>query len=161
MPNRIRSIPLVTPLLMTALLVPAALPAQYATSYGPVVGSRVRVTAPTMTEGRAYGSLLAFGADSLVLDMSGRATVRLPVSALTRVEVSDGPDRGLSALRGGAIGAIAGGVLGTVGMRREDGLARLVGSIVGSGMGLFIGAAVGGFTAPERWRAVWTAPSAP
>lgn len=143
-----------------ALAFAPGLPAQYATPYGVVPGSRVRVSIPTLATDPYIGRALAFGGDSLLLEASsGRAHARLPAADVGRVEVSDGHDRVGTALRYGAIGTVAGAVIGALSLRDQGadtfGLAPLAGAFAGGVLGGAISATVGAVLAPERWRTVW------
>lgn len=146
----------IVPALLLLLSLPIAqrLDAQYATPYGPVEGSRVRVTPRDSSGGVLTGRLRAFGGDSLLLDVgSDGVSLRLPVSRVRQVEVNDGPDRARSAFVYGGIGLLAGGVAGT--LLGRDSLERFVGSLAGMAMGLVGGAVGGALLAPDRWRVVW------
>lgn len=146
-------------LLASALILPAPLAAQYIGPYGVVSGIQVRVSAPRLSDDAIGGRLLAFGGDSLLLDMSGgRARIRIPTREVRRVETAMGKDRAGWALRGAAVGLLAGGVAGAT--ISDNSLERMVGSFVGAGMGLVLGTGIGAAAAPTIMRTVWTSPTA-
>lgn len=136
------------------------LPAQDASSSGPVAGMRVRVLAPTLDPQPFVGRMVAIGGDSLLLAATGGlATARLPRAVVARVDASDGHDRLGSALRYGGIGLVAGSVLGVIAVRHEahgNPLVPMAGAFAGAVLGAPIGATIGAILAPERWRTVWT-----
>lgn len=146
-------------LLSFCLLVALAVPsvgAQHVTPYGAVEGSRVRITAPALSERPLHGWVVAFAGDSLVLASSRRsARARLPLGEVRVVEVSDGRDRLGTAVFGAGIGALLGAVLGGAGLGQEGEFAALVGAFAGVVIGAPIGGVAGALLAPERWRAVW------
>lgn len=134
------------------LLAPCHLVAQYATPYGPMPGSRVRVLAPSHAIEPLTGRLLAIAGDSLLLDASaGRARVRLSAASVQRVEVSKGYPRWEFAKRYGMLGSLAGGVIGAITFGTDDPLGGLAGIMAGAIIGAPIGAASGAILAPERW----------
>jgi hypothetical protein len=117
------------------------------------VGTRVRVVA--IGNEPFTGSVLRLTSDTLAVAAgSGRALVQLPTTRLTSIEVSDGRDRLGWAVKGAGIGVLAGGILGsaTLGREEPDGLARLAGFFAGGILGAGMGALVGAVAAPERWR---------
>lgn len=137
-----------------AVLRAPALCAQYATPYGPVPGSEVRVTSGDSARRVYTGRLRAFAGDSLVMEVGqGGVAMRLPVGGIRSVEVNDGPDRPAAALKYGGIGFLAGGVLGTA--MGSNPLERFVGALVGMPVGLVAGAITGMVAAPDQWRTVW------
>lgn len=148
--------------LLAAVLVclPAAVRAQVATLDGSLTGARVRILVPAMAPEPFVGRLIAFAGDSVVLGATSRlATARLPLAELQRVDASDGRDRVGAALRYGAVGLVAGSVLGVVVLRTEgenNPLLGIAGAFAGAVLGAPIGAATGALLAPERWRTVWT-----
>jgi hypothetical protein len=139
-----------------SLLAAPVLGAQYNTPYGPVEGSRVRVT-PMDTGASVFtGHLRAFGGDSLVVDVgSGVARLQMPLARLRRVEVSEGRNRAGTAFVWGGIGLLAGGVIGGT-LMNDDPLERLVGGFAGMAFGVLTGAVAGALAAPEHWRVVWS-----
>lgn len=147
------------PLLLAALL-PADLAAQSVAPYGVTPGARARIAVPSLAAEPFAGRVVALGGDSLVFAASsGLASVRLPLAEVQRIDASEGRDRVGSALRYGAIGLVAGSVLGVVALRREgenNPLVGMAGAFAGAVLGAPIGAATGALLAPERWRTVWT-----
>jgi len=68
-----------------------------------VVGSRVRVKAPTAVQGRVEGSLVEIDETSLTVSKDDRVPVKIPRQAVTEFEVSRGRHRRV--LKGMLIGA--------------------------------------------------------
>ncbi len=123
----------------------------------PVAGTTVRVTVPPRQ--RVVGTLVSLDADSIVLKQR-RATLRLPMAAVTRMEVAAGQVRYGSTIVGAALGALIGGVVGgAVGAGSSDSpTLEYVGSEGGAATGVVLGAAAGalvggafGYNRP-RWR---------
>ena len=92
------------------LLAPLAnLAAQEATPLSP--GARVRVSA--LRQGRKTGILMAINADTLVLKLMKKNTpLAIPLSSVTRLDVSLGWSQHKNAGKGAGFGFIAGGALG-------------------------------------------------
>ena len=115
------------------------------------VGTRVRVGGDGIQP--FTGSVLRLTPDTLsVAAGSGRALVMLPTTRLTSIEVSEGRDRLGWAVKGAGIGVLAGGVIGSATLGRDDQLARLAGFFAGGVLGAGTGVLVGAVAAPERWR---------
>lgn len=75
-------------------------------------GAKVRITAPTAGVDRFEGTVIAAGD---TLDVArGTARIRVPGSAVTRIELSRGKSRGAGALRGAMWGAGIGLGLGAI-----------------------------------------------
>ena len=130
-------------------------------------GTRVRVTVPT-GGGRLVGTVLALDDKNLTLQVSGRTVTTLQVSGktvtkvlrredITNVAVSAGRrSRGRGALNGAAIGAGAGALIGlTKGsddpasfLELSAGAKALIGVVLLAP----IGAVIGAFNPPERWK---------
>lgn len=120
----------------------------------------MRITSPAFLDVPIVGRLVASGGDSLVVKASdGRATMRLPIADLRKVQVSEGRDRLSAALRFGVAGAATGAVLGGATLA-GDPLGRMVGFLAGGILGAPIGAATGAIIAPEDWRTAWWRDSA-
>ena len=84
-------------------------------------GARVRVWTQADAKGRPSGPkrtgrVTSISADTVVLQPEGSAgTTSIPLTSVTRLDVSHGPERwSRSALRGGAIGATVGALLGVL-----------------------------------------------
>src|SRR2546428_2539870 len=77
------------------------------------LGDRIRVTAPTLSLGPLVGTVVAFHADSLMVQR-GTGTWRLSLASLARLEMSQG-------------------------LRSHAGLGAGIGLLVGAGVGAAIG----------------------
>jgi hypothetical protein len=121
----------------------------------PAPGARVRLRAPGVVAGRYTGTVLSRTPDTLVVGRSVATFVRVPVSALTSLEVSRGKSRSRGALRGAALCApIFGAVLGLVaddppGRSAVAGRVQVVAA--GALMGGLGGAIAGAIMPSERW----------
>ena len=117
-------------------------------------GTRVRVT-PMQSE-RFEGTAERLTMDTLTVAISsGTVVVRYPTSQLERLEVSEGRDRGASALSAGRTGAWIGAIAGAVILGSASGgesLGAVVGFLSGGVEGAAFGAIGGALLAPERWR---------
>ena len=151
-----RTLPVVAALVLT---LSSTLAAQREAPYGPVAGTRVRVSAPALDDRLIYGRVVALGGDSLVLAASsGVARTRIPVIEVQRIEASRGRDRFMYALRGAGIGAVVGLVAGGFAARDSDaGMAGIAFIFIGGALGVPVGAAAGALAAPERWQVAWRA----
>lgn len=142
-------------------LVPA-LSAQRADSIAP--GTRVRITVRNTQPGGArpvvvIGPLIALRDSAIsVRSDSASSEVIVPLGQVERVEVSY-RNRGASALTGGLIGLLVGGVLGyaagddcsaTSFICFDHTDTAMMGASAGAGLGLIVGYLAGG---QERWRA--------
>jgi hypothetical protein len=142
---------------MVALTVPTLLPAQARVDGWAGPGSRIRVAAPALSSDPIYGRLVVLGGDSLVMTSAADARLRLELSTVHRVEVSEGRER----LRWGAIAGLGGLIAGMViggkagGQNDVNGLGALAGGVAGMIVGLPLGALGGAVFAPERWRTAW------
>lgn len=107
-------------LLLLGLAVPSSLAAQVATALTP--GTRVRVAAPTVTDGRTTGSLTSIGATAFHLAREDGEMLTVPRDAVEVIEVSAG--RRSHWVRGAGIGALAGlavsGTLAIAGANESD-----------------------------------------
>ncbi|HVR70645.1 MAG TPA: hypothetical protein VMT87_07340 [Vicinamibacteria bacterium] len=126
-------------------------------------GARVRLLAPSVVDGLFKGTVLSSDADVLVVEMDRHVRVRVPRSAITRVEV--GEERRRRTWHGLIIGAVVLGALGGTADVPED-CARLRtqgsacfdsrGDAVAGG--ILVGAALGAFVGhrmqSETWRPV-------
>ncbi|MET0398528.1 MAG: hypothetical protein ABW277_17170 [Longimicrobiaceae bacterium] len=143
---------------------PAPLIAQTAPGEGRPIppGTRVRVTAPTEFRGAVVGRVSHAGGDTLFLARGRKGPVAIPVSAITRTEVSRGVDHWQGVLRGAGTGAVTGAVLFGVlvfasdpncdyCLRGRDPLAAAAGAVIGAILLTPAGAVVGGIIGTERW----------
>lgn len=151
-----RILPLIAALVITA---PIHLVAQEEPPIAP--GDRVRVTAWSVVPGRPVGTVLAFGADTCVLQLEGRAEpLALPLASVTRLEVSRGQKSNAisGALVGGALGAgiaLFGSTIAWLNSAEDFGLggaAYVVGVLGGAGAG--IGLLLGATSYTDRWEEV-------
>jgi hypothetical protein len=127
-----------------------------------VVGSRVRLQAPSVVAGRVEGLVLAIDDDALVVGSDHAAAVRVPRDAVARLEVSTG--RRGHALQGMAIGgAIGGAAFGVIDQQEYcaeyyDPLEKCPSRAEMVGIGVFGGAAwgllIGHLTKGDRWSKV-------
>lgn len=127
-------------------------------------GSRVRIRHPGA--GPRTGTLVALAADTLVVRWTDAAdSARIPVSQVSRLDVSRGSQRRIMSRMGGglAIGAAAGAVIGLALGVAEDCEAELFcitpagGALVGGVLFGATGAVVGALTGirpSERWERV-------
>lgn len=153
---------------LLALLLWSALPATSAAqadgaAAGPIPpGTRVRVSAPTVFRGAVAGRVSHTVADTLFLAPRRSGLVAVPVSAITRTEVSRGVDHWEGALRGAGIGALAGGGLfgflvfaGDTNcdycLPGRDLQAAAVGAVIGAVLFTPLGAVIGAIRGYEHW----------
>ena len=127
-----------------------------------VVGSRVRLQAPSVMEGYVEGLVLGIDDDALLIGSDHAPPVRVPHDAVARLEVSAG--RRGHALQGMAIGgAVGGAVFGVI--NAEEYCAEYHSTSPNCpsraemvGMGVIGGAAwgllIGHLTKGDRWRGV-------
>lgn len=149
-------------LLCCALPVSSAAQADSAAAEPIPHGTRVRVTAPGAFRGAVTGRVSHTAADTLFLTRRRRGLVAVPVSAITRTEISRGVNRWEGLLRGAGIGALAGGVVGGVlifggdtdceyCLPGRDPGAAAVGALIGAVMFTPVGAVVGLIKGREHW----------
>jgi|GEM_PF-4732418 len=153
----LRHLPLIIACL--AVLAPAALDAQ------PTVrpGARVRLLVPS-ADTLMYGTVVALDSASLLLAPTPDSeSLRVPLAALERLEVSRG--RKPSTLLGAAVGAVvgAGAGLGAALLLTDPedcefvcGAVQVGSAVIGGTLGVGWGAVIGLQTprGPERWRPV-------
>jgi hypothetical protein len=150
--------------LTTILFLPAAGNAQALADLR--AGARARVF--TIEGGKTVGTVTAISADSISLT-DGRTDAVSPAISMTqvsRLQVSNGRNRGRGALMKGLIGlgagAASGGLLAAATYSEEPsngwciivcsrGEAAAFGAVAGGGVGLIIGALVGAATGWETW----------
>jgi hypothetical protein len=123
-------------------------------------GDRVRATAPTLSLSPFVGTVVAFQADSLMVQRD-TGTWRVSLASLTRLDVSQGrrSHAGLGAGIGLLVGAGVGAAIGSgchavvVPVSSEGGCIA-VGAAVFGGAGALIGAVTGALARTERWAEV-------
>jgi hypothetical protein len=142
----------------TALTVPRAAVAQLAF---PMPGARVRVSARAFDGVTREGRLIHATADSLTIAFHGdRSSATIPVTEISRLDVSTGRDLERGVLRGMEIGIVAGVLLGAgLGVYGYASEVCATGCVIGTSLlgsisGLAVGALVGAATAPARWEEV-------
>jgi uncharacterized protein YcfJ len=132
--------------------------AQYAAPGWMSTGSRIRVTAPSLSTDPIVGRLLLYTTDSLLLAAGdGEVRMRVPMSLVRTVEVSEGRDRLDWAVKGAGIGLVAGILIGGAAFAHSEAnsLASVAGGIAGGVIGAPLGGVVGALAAPERWAPGW------
>ena len=123
-------------------------------------GSRVRISAPVLGDGKQVGTVVEVRADTLLFAADHQSTRALvPTASLTGLEVSQGMRShiGKGAGLGFLAGAVAGGVVGYVSLHdphSSDGDWGPVGAVVGGALGGVVGLGMGaliGSRSTERW----------
>lgn len=121
-------------------------------------GTRVRVTALSVSNQPIVGELRAIGNDSLTVRQQGTdARTRMALSSVSRIEVS----RGLrsNTWRYATTGALVGGVAGLViGILATDDVGGIAGATVGGGL---VGGVGGGLLGRSQRSEDWTRVSIP
>jgi len=161
------------PVLFLVLLASGVLPAQLVTSPAIRAGERVRVTGPAVgSQSTRVANVLGLHGDTLYLRgdgaEAGGAPVEVPMTGLTRLEVSAGITRhtwlaaGLGALAGGVIGVLTAGdgstilpgaaATGNAGEARS--LDRTASAFSGAVLGALAGGLIGHFWKAEHWYAL-------
>ena len=138
-------------------------PASMAAQESDTLAVAARVRARVAPSGQAYtGSIAALRNDTLVLDRGQRGVLAVPLASVVQLERSRGPGwcRRRPGARLGCIalgivsGAVIGGVISYQATKCDDcdlsGIGVIFGVPVGAGVGLIVGALVGG----ERWERV-------
>ncbi len=130
-------------------------------------GVRVRLWAPELRIQKLVGKIVSVDADTLRLNiMDQTAPLAIPISSVTKFEVSRGKSSGarvLSGVGGAGLGflggAIVGGGIGGIWSENKypnshegNGLGIFMGGIIGGGLGTLIGAVIGVQHPPERWQ---------
>jgi hypothetical protein len=153
---------------VVAVLAPTSM-VRAQTVEAPAPGDRVRVTAPSVGINRRPAHLVTRRGDTLhLLLRGGPDTVAIPVSAITRLEVSRGTHRPWA--RNGLVGLVAGAALGVVGAAmfvedrqncegiglcgEEKGFAMFGMGLVGGITGGVVGVIVGASRPVDRWAPV-------
>lgn len=124
-------------------------------------GTRIRVEAPTVTDGRTAGSLDSIDAAALHLTLQDGGRLTVPRGAVESIEVSAG--RRSHWVRGAGIGALVGlafsGTLAIVGANEGDGeLTSLDNAVyaafilVTTAGGAVVGGITGAFIRTEQWK---------
>ncbi len=164
--NALRNISLAAVLVLSPSV---GLVAQQDTPVAP--GTRVRVLAPSvLLVGPLPGTVVALGADTLVLDVDGwyrevwQPRVSIPLALLERIEVSQGKKGKSKAINGAVIGFILGAPVGgllayvycMIGLHvGENCIGETVtGVLLIGGLGAGIGVAIGSGIKAELWEAV-------
>ena len=154
--------PFVLSLLSLASIPPTAANAQ-AREAGIPAGARVRVSTPALSQRAVTGRYDGLEGDSLSLMLAPPGSLlRIPVSEVTRLELSDGRSRGRGAAVGALIGfgaGVAGGFLCLALCPTAPGSGANLAPVGGLFLGLVVGVPVGGVLggtvfAPERWRPI-------
>lgn len=148
---------LVLAAVLAALLVLAALPTP---ARGQALGelqpgARVRLRAPPVVAGRLTGTVIGRTGDTLVVAGEKVGQVRVPVRALSRIEVSRGKSHARGAIAGtmwgGGIGLALGVLMAAAPADSADDVSRgeyvLWSTVSGALVGLPVGAVIG----RERW----------
>lgn len=148
--------------LLTAFAFGALLPLGTARAQLPELeaGTRVRIRAPSYVPGEIEGTIVSHRRDSVRINRRYGNAVSVPVSELTRLQISLGRSRPLGAVRGILWGAGAGLAVGAVASLTPNSCTEscgheaadhfvftpVAGALVGAGIGAVLGA--------ERWRTV-------
>jgi hypothetical protein len=128
-------------------------------------GSRIRITESEAAGFRRHsGTLVRAGADTIVLKLDrGGEAVAYPLAGVSRFEVSQGQKghalagAGLGLLAGAGLGALIGATnCGSACSGSDDlgGLAVLIWSGIGAGVGLVAGGVIGSTLKSDRWEEV-------
>jgi hypothetical protein len=124
-----------------------------------VPGQRVRLVAPGAVAGRVEGTVLQRPTDTLVVGRRDGVSLRVPLRAITDLQLSRGESRGRGALRGAKLGA---SIVGGAGLvltlpaltgadsvnTRSDAVSFTAQSVLS---GALWGALIGAFVPAERW----------
>jgi hypothetical protein len=123
-------------------------------------GDRIRAQAPSASPGPLVGTVVAFQADSLMVQGDTKSW-RLSLASITRLDISQGrrSRAGLGAGIGLLVGAGVGALIGSgcdaivVPVSSEAGCV-VVGAAVFGGAGALVGAVTGALMRTERWAEV-------
>jgi hypothetical protein len=136
-------------------------PARDLRGLGVSAGSRVRLTAPSVSERPLVGRVDALTADSLALARGAGARLQIDTRHVEGLAVSAGRNRWGWAIRGAGLGFLVGGIVGAQAASGDQAdFAGLVGLIAGVIVGTPLGAGIGAAAAPERWTPVRLPPPA-
>jgi hypothetical protein len=152
----------VLPLLLIGVGAPIPLAAQAADNLL-TPGTRIRVEAPTISEGRRAGSLESIDATAIHLTLEDGGSLTVPRGAVESIDVSAG--RRSHWVRGAGIGALVGLVFsGTVAIigasQGDDELTSLDNAMYGAFIvvttagSAVVGAITGAFIRTEQWKPV-------
>lgn len=142
-------------LLCTLLLLDPGRLAAQVSSHELSSGTRIRVSAPEILNGRVIGRVAELDSGSLTVAVGeAEDQISLPLSAITSLERSLGRSRGASARRGAVVGLVAGVGLGVVcvAVCPVSGPGANMAPVGGLFYGPPVGAALGLLIAPERWQ---------
>ena len=122
-------------------------------------GTRVRIEARALADTLLIGNLAFLDRDTLALAPPGKGAsmIRIPTSAIERIEVSRGrvSTVAIGAFLGIAVGASAGYALASrdTSCGYVCGAGQAIGGIGGAALGLLLGAGIGSEikSGPERW----------
>jgi hypothetical protein len=121
-------------------------------------GTRVRVRAPGELGGRVEAIVIDRKPDTLRLAPIDAVPVRIPIAAITSLEINRGPSRRAGALEGAKWGAVSGLAFGLLNASFSDCAGRYcetgyrVGGVAAFGaVGAGIGAAIGAARRADRW----------
>ena len=137
-----------------ALMACAAVPVSSAESQlnNLIPGVRTRLRAPSSINGRVTGTVIGRTADSLSIAMESGVAVRLPLSAITSVDISRGKSRSKGATKGALWGAGVGMLSGLFSdSSTEEDLSRGEVFVAGVLSGVISGALIGALVQAERW----------
>ena len=120
----------------------------------PTAGQRVRVTASNLDHGRLEAQFAALEGSTLVV--TADSTVRIPLAAVTRLEVWRGQRSHpvLGAALGFVTGALAGLAVAGAAAQGEDQEELAIFPAIGAAGGLVIGTGIGFAVRTDRWDAV-------
>ena len=123
-------------------------------------GDRIRATAPTFSPGPLVGTVVAFEAESLMVQ-GGTRTWRLSRASLTGLDVSQGRrshaglGAGIGLLVGAGVGALIGSGCDVIeGPVSSEAGCIAIGAAVFGGAGALVGAVTGALVRTERWAEV-------
>jgi hypothetical protein len=132
-------------------------------------GARVRVSAPALSQRAVIGRYEGLNADSLsLMPVRTGSLMRIPLSQISRLELSDGRNRAGGATVGALLGfgvSVAGGFLCLAVCPTSPGSGANLAPVGGLFLGIFVGLPVGGAIgatvfARERWRPIPAPPEA-